>query len=464
MTIRLRRMVRTGYGLLVGANDAAVARRASALALVIRIGNAGLAFVAQVVLARLMAQFEYGIFAYTWVWFTILTAIGTLGFGDSPIRYIPLLRERGDADQLRGFIRFALFVTVAASAAMAAFIIFALPLAGGWLESVYILPAVLMAVSLPFACLQSTLEGIGRTYGWTIPSLLPVYILRHGLLLIFMAGAVTFGADASAVNGFLCLAATLLLTTLYQAGTILVRLRRAIPPGPAAYRPREWLRGASPFAVLHGSSYLSSFTDVLVLSLFVSPAEIAIYFAATRIIQVVNLVPFAAMVGAAHLFAATHTRGDHDELKRLVQHVSMTTFAVAGLAVAVILIVGEWMLALFGAGFAAGYLPLTILAVGVLARIAAGPGEDVLNMTGHGSVSAGTYLAIMAVGVPLSIALIVPFGVAGAALATSLALITRAAWLWWDVRRRFGIDASIFAAAWSWTRRSRGAELAVAAE
>jgi O-antigen/teichoic acid export membrane protein len=462
MTERLRRMARAGYELLIARDDVAVARRAGALALVIRLGNAGLAFVAQIVLARLMAQFEYGVFAYTWVWFTVLTAIGTLGFGDSPIRYIPLLRERGDDDQLRGFLRFSLLVTAGASAVLAALVLVAVPFAGRWFESVYLLPIALMALSVPFACIQSTLEGIGRTYGWIIPSLLPIYILRHGLLLVFMVGAVALGAETSAVNAFLCLAVTLLVTTIYQAGTILRRLRRATPAGPAAYRPREWLRGASPFAVLHGSAYLSSFTDVLVLSFFVSPAEIAIYFAATRIIQVVNLVPFAAMVGTAHLFSAAHARADHDELKRLVRHVSISTFLVAGMAVALILVIGDWMLALFGAGFSAGYLPLAILAAGVVARVAAGPGEDILNMTGHGGLSASTYLAIMAVGIPLNVALIIPFGVTGAALATSIALIARAVWLWWAVRRRLGLDPSIFAAALFWRAAGRIQDAALA--
>ena len=117
---------------------------------------------------------------------------------------------------------------------------------------------------------------------------------------------------------------------------------------------------------------------------------------------------------------------------------------------------------MFGAGFSAGYLPLAILAAGVVARVAAGPGEDILNMTGHGGLSASTYVAIMAIGIPLNVALIVPFGVTGAALATSIALIARAVWLWWAVRRRLGVDASIFAAVLSWRAAGRIREAALA--
>jgi O-antigen/teichoic acid export membrane protein len=200
-----------------------------------------------------------------------------------------------------------------------------------------------------------------------------------------------------------------------------------------------------PFGILYTAQHLASFSDVLVLSFFVGPEQIAVYFAATRIIQVVNLIPYAATVGTAHLFSASHTRGDHDELQRLCRHVAANTFAISSLAVAGMVAVGEWLLRLFGSGFEAGYLPLVILAVGVLGRVSAGPAEDVLNMTGNGRVSASTYLAVVVLNAALAIPLIVIFGLAGAALASAAAMIIRAVWLARAARLRLGIDTSILA-------------------
>lgn len=441
---RLSGFARHAVEVLRGEDAAAAARRASALALLIRLANAGLAYVAQVVLARFMGKFEYGVFAYSWVWFMVFAAVSTLGFGDSPLRFIPQLRERGEQAYLRGFIRFAILVTLGTSLLAGALIVLGLWAATPWIESAYVLPLALVAVTLPFAGIQSMLEGTGRTYGWTIPSLVPIYILRHGLLLVFMYAAVHLGFAATAVNAFICLVLTLAVSLAYQATTILVRLKRTIEPGPRAYRPLEWLRGSLPFSVLHGSAFLSSFADVLVLSFFMTPAHLAVYFAATRIIQVVNLVPFAAMVGTAHLFSASHTRGDHDELKRLARQATVTTFLIAAAAVAVILMAGDWLLAMFGSGFAEGYQVLAILAVGVMARVSAGPAEDILNMTGNGGLSASTYLAMLAINVPLNIALVIPFGLEGAAIASSAALMLRALYLTYAVRRRLGISISIF--------------------
>jgi O-antigen/teichoic acid export membrane protein len=431
--------------LLTGSDTAAVAQRSAAIALVIRLGNAGLAYLAQVVLARLMGQYEYGVFAYTWVWFLVFSSIGTLGFGDSPVRYIAQLRTRGEDAHLRGFIRFSAIAILASSIAFGALVIAALPLAGYWIDNVYLMPMALMAISIPFACFQALLEAFGRSYSWTVSALLPSYILRHGLLLLIMVGAVAVGMQATALTGYICLVVAMVIATTYQAIAILTRLHRVVEPGPSAYRPWEWLRGSAPFAALYAGQHLAGFADVLVLSFFVSPAQIAIYFAATRIIQVVNLVPFAATVGTAHLFSATHTRGDHDGLQRLCRSVVAATFVIAIAAVAILVAGGDWLLAMFGEGFDAGYTPLVILAVGVVMRVAAGPAEDVLNMTGHSGLSASTYLVIVGVNVAFSVPLITFFGINGAAVAGAIALTLRAVWLAFAARRRLHVDTTILA-------------------
>jgi O-antigen/teichoic acid export membrane protein len=439
---RVRELCRRAWGFATSTETAGVARRAAATALAIRLSSAGLAYVAQVILARLMGQHEYGVFAYTWIWLLVFSAFATVGFGDSPVRYIAQLRERGEDAYLRGFLRFAPLVITIASIAFGILVVALLPFADGLIEHAYLMPMALMAISIPFACLQSYLEGVGRSYNWTLPALLPIYILRHGLLLILMVAAVALGFEATAVNGYICLVLTLVVSIAYQATAILLRLRQAVPEGPRAYRPREWMRGSAPFAILYSAQHLASFADVLVLSFFVHPPEIAVYFAATRIIQVVNLVPYAATVGTAHLFSASHTRGDHANLQRLCRHVAATTFTISAITVAIIVAAGDWLLGMFGHGFEAGYVPLLILAGGVMARVAAGPAEDILNMTGNGRISASTYLIVVVVNVMLAIPLIAAFGLNGAAAASALALAMRALWLARSVRVRLRIETS----------------------
>jgi len=431
------------HEILTGTDPAAVARRAAVIALVIRLGNAGLAYVAQVVLARLMGQYEYGIFAYVWVWFLVFTSVSTLGFGDSPLRYLTEMYERGESRHLRGFLRVASLVTILTSIATAVAVTILLPFGDKLIGQAYVIPLVLMGVALPFACLQSFLEAVGRSFGWTIPALLPIYILRHAFLLAFMTGAVALGFEATATTALVCLVLTLIVSLAYQTFAILRRLSRILEPGPRAYRTGEWLRGSVPFAILYGAANLSSFAEVLILSFFVSPLEIAIYFGATRIIQIMNLVPYAATVGAAHLFASYHARDDRVGLQRLCRQVALLTFALTMVLAIAVFLVGHWLLATFGDGFQAGYLVLLILTVGVVARTTAGPSEDILNMTGHTNLSAGSYMAVVVVNMALALLLVVPFGTIGAAVASCCGMVGRAYWLAFAVRRRLGIDTPV---------------------
>ena len=281
------------------------------------------------------------------------------------------------------------------------------------------MPMAFMAMSIPFACLQAFFEGLGRSYDWTIPALLPIYILRHGLLLILMAAAVWLGFEATAPTGYICLVLAMMISIAYQATTILYRLRRVVPPGPRAYRPREWIKGSAPFAVLYARA------------------------ASLLLRRRVGAFLLREPGGDRHLLRrdAHHPggephplRGDGRDRASLLgkPHARRQRRAAAALPLGR----GDHLHHRGGRGrghgggrgLAArhvrrtasqeGYVPLVILAAGVFARVSAGPAEDMLNMTGNSNVSASTYLAIVVVNVALAVALVIPFGLNGAAAAS----------------------------------------------
>ncbi len=443
---RVRGFLALARNALADSDERARARRASLIALALRVGNAVLAYGTQVVLARLMGQFEYGIFAFTWVWLLVFGSISTLGLGDSPVRFVPALRETGRHDELRGFLRFAAITSIVTPVVLATIFLLGISFAGPWIESAYVYPLLLMAVAMPFGCFQAYMENVGRAYFWTMPALFPVYILRHSLILVYMVAAVALGFEATAVTAFGCTILAMVTATIWQTYQIFGRLRKTVPPGPRVYRLKEWLVGSAPFAVLEGMFHLFAYMAVLVLSFFVSPAQIGIYFAATRIVQVVAFIPYAASVGSAHLFSASHAAGDQARLTTLTREVSLVSFVASAGVTILVVTTGVWLLQLFGEGFQAGYDVLLILAVGMVARAIFGPAEDILNMTGFSHLSATTYVVMVVINGVLNVALIIPFGITGAAIATTLALTIRSIWLAWAVRQRLGLDTSIVGA------------------
>jgi O-antigen/teichoic acid export membrane protein len=81
----------------------------------INIATTGLAFLAQVVLARALGADGYGVFAYVTAWVTVLVLLATLGFPTGLLRFAAAYRAREEWHLLRGVIRYAELRVAAAS-------------------------------------------------------------------------------------------------------------------------------------------------------------------------------------------------------------------------------------------------------------------------------------------------------------------------------------------------------------
>lgn len=74
--------------LIHNSDERGQASRMSLIAFSIRIFSAAIAFVSQVLLARWMGSFEYGIFVLVWVTMVIAGNLSCFGFHTSVIRFI----------------------------------------------------------------------------------------------------------------------------------------------------------------------------------------------------------------------------------------------------------------------------------------------------------------------------------------------------------------------------------------
>ena len=70
----------------------------------IRVVSALLAYGSQVLFARWMGTFEFGIYVYVWTWVLLIGQSLDLGLATAAQRFIPEYRERRHFDRLRGYI------------------------------------------------------------------------------------------------------------------------------------------------------------------------------------------------------------------------------------------------------------------------------------------------------------------------------------------------------------------------
>jgi O-antigen/teichoic acid export membrane protein len=155
-------------------------------------------------------------------------------------------------------------------------------------------------------------------------------------------------------------------------------------------------------------------------------------------------VHYAVGSAVANRFAALDARGDKESLRKFVRDAVNWTFWPSLVGAMIILALGWPLLRLFGPQFTEAYPVMFILVAGFLTRASMGPSEFLLNMLGEEQLCAAVLAITAAFNVALLFALVPAYGLIGAAIATSSALIAAALMNHVVARRRLELEISIF--------------------
>jgi O-antigen/teichoic acid export membrane protein len=146
----------------------------------------------------------------------------------------------------------------------------------------------------------------------------------------------------------------------------------------------------------------------------------------------------------AHKFVEYDVSGDRQGLTVFLKQSVRLTFWPSLAVIIGLLALGHPLLRLFGREFVSGYYLMFIIAVGLLARASVGPAERLLNMLGERRSCALVYAASFALSLILCVVLIPLLGLAGAAIASSVALVFESASLFLVAKYRLGLHCFIF--------------------
>ena len=115
--------------LLADKSDSRLAQLMAGKVFLVRVANAILMLLSQVLLARWMGTHEFGIFIYVWTWVLMIGALSDMGLSSAAKRFVPEYTEFKAFDKLRGFLvgscwlAFAIATVIAAIGALGVYLL-----------------------------------------------------------------------------------------------------------------------------------------------------------------------------------------------------------------------------------------------------------------------------------------------------------------------------------------------------
>jgi O-antigen/teichoic acid export membrane protein len=426
--------------ILAERSDSRIAQLMAGKVFMVRVANAMLALLSQVLLARWMGSFEFGVYIYVWTWVLMIGALSDMGLSSAARRFIPEYAELKAFDRLRGFLTGSCWLAFAIATTIAIVGVIGVFLVSPWLDHFVVIPLYLACVMIPIYGVVQVQSGIASSYDWPNLAFLPFYIIRTSAIIVLMGLAWLAGAPTDAVTALIISIITIYGITIGQMVVLNRRLKVKVPAGPKNYEVKTWLATSLPIFMVEGFYLMLTYVDILALEHFRSPDEVAVYYAGARLLAIVAFVYFAIAGATTHKFTEYHVSGDKQRLATFFAETIRWTFWPSLAVCAAILTFGKPLLYLFGSNFQEGYPVMFILAIGMMARAAVGPAERLLNMLGDRKKCAGVYAGAFAINLVLCIVLIPRIGIEGAGVATSTALVVESIFLYYIARRRLGLQ------------------------
>ena len=404
------------------------------------------------------------LFATTSLW-VIICAVTQLGTEVGLVRWLPTLLATGRRAEIPRVLCIALGPVLLASCVAAVALYLGAEVAAGYLVGdeqqadgalmlrclaafipVYALHHSLLAATRGMGTMRTTVlvDLVGRSIAQPVAVL--VIGLQGGAAALVLSWLAPF-VVAAAATGFA------LRRQVIRALSGRVDLEPAEAPSLAGHSRglgRDFWRFTGPRGVATLSQAALRRSDIVLIAALLSPADAAVYTAATRFMVLGQMVILAIQqtLGPqlSKLFAQQDTRTAESVFRAATAWTMLLTWPLYLVCAAA----APLILSLFGEGYdvEAGQRVMVILAGAMLIATASGSVDTVLLMAGRSWLSLLDNLGALVLNVGLNLVLIRPVGIEGAAISWAAAIAARNIVTVLQVRAMLGLSSGGSAARW----------------
>jgi O-antigen/teichoic acid export membrane protein len=412
---------------------------------VLRIGGGSASgigrFALTVVVARSFGASGAGAFFSGLAVFTFVSIVCELGADTGFVRTIPRFRALGRTEEIRRTLVVGLVPVFVISSLLAiGLLAFAAPLtrliAGGAGSGTVISYIRTLAPFVPLSAVSTVMLAATIGYGTVVPTVLVDNVGKPLVRPILAAVVIALGAGATAlalswalpiVVG-LGVASVFLFTMTRRAESIDLSVHpdvSAVAP-VRSYRElgSEFWRFSAPRALAGALEGLLVRLDILLVGGLATTAVAGIYAASSRLLGLGSFVLGAVITAISPQISVALAVEDHDRAEALFQTCTWWLMIPSWAIYLLLAIYSPLVLRLFGTQFERGSFVLTLLSLSMLVTMATGPVSSVLLMGGFSVWNLVNSIAGMTAMVGLNVLLVPRFGLTGAAIAGSVAIMS----------------------------------------
>ena len=388
-------------------------------------------------LTQLLSKRNAGVFLIGFAIFRLAVILFGLGTNMTAVRYVALGRGRGDSD----FADRASRSTIALSLVGGSIGAVTITSLSSLLADAFHAPQlktviVVLAVGIPFSTFTLAAAGAIRGSRRTSAAIFLDQIADNGFRFLgLLIGVVWAGSVTGAAVGFT-------LGGIFAGGTACLLLPRRQLFGERLGKSdmKEMLRftGFQWGTAVVGGAF--RWTDSLLLGLWTSPSQVAVYSTATRTVWLGLVFVMPIVTAFQPLIAERSEARDWTELRSLYRSAARLATTVGSSPLVLTAVCAAPLLAtLYGESYRSGAAALAFLAVGQAVNAATGPAATVATMLGHSDVTLVINIVALVANVALNIILIPAFGMTGAGVAWCLSLVLLSALRFAQCRREIGV-------------------------
>lgn len=403
--------------------------------------GAVLSFGSQMLLARIMGVFEYGIYFYALSWIMLLVMIVQFGIDQTLLKFMPVYIHNEDWSRGSGILNVANRFVLLNGIFVASLLITVVFFLGDNLSLAQHNVFLITAFCLPIKSLIYIRQATLRSFMFTARSLLPDAVIAPFVLMIIAIGLSLFGKPSSLmmmVATLVALTFSFVLGAYWQQNLVPQELKKAKPK----YEINEWAKLAIMMFIINGAHSLLNSVDVLILGLY-QPADIVgVYGVAGRLSTIVTFVLISTYPVFAPLITKYLSAGEGGKLQKEIVRV-MRPIAIISITLGLLMMLNsKTILGYYGEAFTSGNRVLCVLVIGQMINAFCGPVALLLAYGSHQKEVARVLAIASIMNVGLNFALVPTFGMMGAATATALATIFWNFTLYILTRRYLGLDSS----------------------